>query len=222
MKCFVACTATNPIWFVKTRLQLDQRKPGFKSYSALQCIRDIYQRHGIQGFYKGMTASYYGIAETVIHFVIYEAIKAKLQQRKHRSYDDDTKTYWDFLEFMMAGATSKTFASIIAYPHEVARTRLREEGMKYRSFWQTLGLVLREEGFRALYRGLCTQLVRQIPNTAIMMSSYEATVYLLTRYLSPKDSSFYESEEPEQWEWQGNPTEESPLPTDSASKSGFG
>ena len=105
---------------------------------------------------------------------------------------------------------------------EVPRTRLRQEGVKYRSFWQTLGLVLREEGFRALYRGLCTQLVRQIPNTAVMMSSYEATVYLLTRYLRPKDSNFYESEEPEQWEWQGNPPEESPLPTESGSKPGYG
>lgn len=31
-----------------------------------------------------------------------------------------------------------------------------------------------------LYRGLGTQLVRQIPNTAIMMATYELIVYLLT------------------------------------------
>ena len=62
---------------------------------------------------------------------------------------------------------------------EVARTRLREPGGKYRSFWQTLRLVYREEGRRGLYRGLGTQLVRQIPNTAIMMATYELTVYVL-------------------------------------------
>ena len=61
----------------------------------------------------------------------------------------------------------------------MARTRLREEGNKYRSFFQTLRLVWAEEGYRGLYRGLGTQLVRQIPNTAIMMSTYEAVVYLL-------------------------------------------
>lgn len=53
---------------------------------------------------------------------------------------------------MGAGAVSKTVASCIAYPHEVARTRLREEGNKYRSFWQTLFLVWREEGKAGLYR----------------------------------------------------------------------
>ena len=56
---------------------------------------------------------------------------------------------------------------------------MREPGGKYRSFWQTLRLVNREEGRRGLYRGLGTQLVRQIPNTAIMMATYELTVYML-------------------------------------------
>ena len=67
----------------------------------------------------------------------------------------------------------------LSSPPEVARTRLREEGTKYRRFFQTLCLVWAEEGYRGLYRGLGTQLVRQIPNTAIMMSTYEAVVYLL-------------------------------------------
>ena len=66
---------------------------------------------------------------------------------------------------------------------EVARTRLREEGTRYKSFWQTIRLVYREEGRRGLYRGLVTQLVRQIPNTAIMMSTYELTVYVLTNWV---------------------------------------
>lgn len=178
---FMSCTATNPIWFVKTRLQLDQRMYG--SISALQCIRDIYQRHGLLGFYKGITASYFGISETIIHFVIYEFIKAQLRQRKESSrdsYNPDVKSTRDFVQFMAAGAVSKTCASTLAYPHEVARTRLRQEGDKYRSFFQTLFLVWREEGYQGLYRGLATQLVRQIPNTAIMMATYEAVVYMLS------------------------------------------
>lgn len=100
------------------------------------------------------------------------------------------KTSRDFAEFMLAGAISKTVASCVAYPHEVARTRLREEGSKYNRFWQTLALVWREEGRAGLYRGLATQLVRQIPNTAIMMATYEACVYLLTKQFNSDD--FYD------------------------------
>lgn len=65
---------------------------------------------------------------------------------------------------------------------EVARTRLRQENSRYRGFFQTLSTIFREEGYRGLYRGLGTQLVRQIPNMAIIMTTYETSVYLLTEY----------------------------------------
>lgn len=193
---FVSSTFTNPIWFVKTRMQLDE---SFKGTSAWSCIRSIYQTSGVAGFYKGITASYYGIVETMIHFVVYEFFKEKLAEIQDNgasspssssstttpttsgSTNNNNKTRLNIFHYMAAAAASKSFASLIAYPHEVARTRLREEGHKYRSFFQTIFLVYREEGIRnGLYRGLVTQLLRQIPNTAIMMGTYEVMAHVLT------------------------------------------
>ncbi|MEQ2280331.1 hypothetical protein AMECASPLE_018632, partial [Ameca splendens] len=185
MAGFTAITATNPIWLIKTRLQLDSRNRGERRMNAFECVRRVYQLDGFRGFYRGMSASYAGISETVVHFVIYESIKRKLHESKvHTSMDEEDETSKDasdFVGMMLAAATSKTCATSIAYPHEVIRTRLREEGSKYRSFFQTLLTVPKEEGYRALYRGLTTHLVRQIPNTAIMMCTYEVVVYLLGR-----------------------------------------
>ncbi|XP_010768719.1 solute carrier family 25 member 36-A [Notothenia coriiceps] len=182
---FTAITATNPIWLIKTRLQLETRNKGERRMNAFECVRRVYQMDGLRGFYRGMSASYAGISETVIHFVIYENIKRKLLEYKARSSmdkeEETVKEASDFVAMMFAAATSKTCATSIAYPHEVIRTRLREEGSKYRSFFQTLLLVSREEGYRALYHGLTTHLVRQIPNTAIMMFTYEVVVYMLGR-----------------------------------------
>lgn len=87
------------------------------SLTVRQCIKQSYATHGLTGFYKGITASYYGVSETVIHFVIYEAIKAKLRDMKGQTIDDEDRSLLDFLEFMGAGATSKTIATCIAYPH---------------------------------------------------------------------------------------------------------
>uniref|UniRef100_A0A3B3CPK7 Solute carrier family 25 member 36a n=1 Tax=Oryzias melastigma TaxID=30732 RepID=A0A3B3CPK7_ORYME len=182
MAGFTAITATNPIWLIKTRLQLDARNRGERRMSAFECVRRVYKADGLRGFYRGMSASYAGISETVIHFVIYENIKRRLLEAKAPNMEeeeDSSKDASDFIGMMLAAATSKTCATSIAYPHEVIRTRLREEGTKYRSFFQTLKTVPKEEGFRALYRGLTTHLVRQIPNTAIMMCTYELVVYLL-------------------------------------------
>ncbi|CAM9750136.1 solute carrier family 25 member 36-A-like [Lethenteron reissneri] len=189
---FSAITATNPIWLVKTRMQLNARQRGDRAMSALQCVRYVYEREGPRGFYRGMSASYAGISETIIHFVIYESLKREVLRRRARPLgsgdggselqdgaSSSEKDAFDFIGMMCAAATSKTCASCIAYPHEVIRTRLREEGSRYRTLPQTVCLIVREEGYRALYRGLTTQMLRQIPNTAIMMATYELVVYLL-------------------------------------------
>ncbi len=47
---------------------------------------------------------------------------------------------------------------------------------------QTLKLVIKEEGFKNLYKGLGTHLIRQIPNNLIVMTTYE----LITDYLGKK------------------------------------
>jgi solute carrier family 25 protein 33/36 len=59
---------------------------------------------------------------------------------------------------------------------EVARTRLRQAGNKYTGFLQTVKLLVSEEGFSALYKGMATHLIKQIPNTIIIMTTYELIV----------------------------------------------
>lgn len=89
--------------------------------NAFECMRRVYQMDGLRGFYRGMSASYAGISETVIHFVIYESIKRKLLEYKaHASMDEEdesVKDASDFVGMMLAAATSKTCATSIAYPH---------------------------------------------------------------------------------------------------------
>ncbi|XP_025221352.1 solute carrier family 25 member 33 isoform X2 [Theropithecus gelada] len=177
---FITNSLMNPIWMVKTRMQLEQKVRGSKQMNTLQCARYVYQTEGIRGFYRGLTASYAGISETIICFAIYESLKKYLKEAPLASSANGTeKNPTSFFGLMAAAALSKGCASCIAYPHEVIRTRLREEGTKYKSFVQTARLVFREEGYLAFYRGLFAQLIRQIPNTAIVLSTYELIVYLL-------------------------------------------
>src|SRR5690606_16827943 len=56
-------TATNPIWMVKTRLQLDKnvaaRSGGAKARqyrNSVDCVRQILRDEGVRGLYKGMSA----------------------------------------------------------------------------------------------------------------------------------------------------------------------
>ncbi|XP_041953189.1 solute carrier family 25 member 33 isoform X2 [Alosa alosa] len=177
---FITNTLMNPLWMVKTRMQLEKKAKGERKMNALQCARYVYHTEGVRGFYRGLTASYAGISETMICFLIYESLKKHMaEQRMTVAKTEANKGVSDFLGLMAAAAFAKGCASCIAYPHEVIRTRLREEGSKYRYFFQTARLVAVEEGYAAFYRGLIPQLIRQIPNTAITLSTYELIVYLL-------------------------------------------
>ena len=97
------------------------RNRGEKRMGAFECVRKVYQTDGLRGFYRGMSASYAGISETVIHFVIYESIKQKLLEYKIASTmeneEESVKEASDFVGMMLAAATSKTCATSIAYPH---------------------------------------------------------------------------------------------------------
>ncbi|KAL3994202.1 Mitochondrial carrier family protein [Acanthocheilonema viteae] len=213
---FVAATVINPVWLVKTRLQLHKGP-----LSVTECIRRVWRTDGFKGFYRGVTASYVGISETVIQFVLYEEMRALLLKWKSSSRErnmdgfkcltdsetntknldeklrlkqdekqlsavkkmslteNDNREMIDFFHFMLAGGTAKFFACSLAYPHEVVRTRMREENAITKGFLSTLKFILRGEGFWALYRGLTVQLLRTVPNTAITMGTYELTVHVL-------------------------------------------
>uniref|UniRef100_A0A8C3URY4 Solute carrier family 25 member 33 n=1 Tax=Catharus ustulatus TaxID=91951 RepID=A0A8C3URY4_CATUS len=166
-------------------LSFSSRVKGEMASNALQCAMHVYRTEGLRGFYRGVTASYAGVSETIIHFVIYEALKKELRNSQHSHSPSLTlpPNNSDFLALMGAAAISKTCATCIAYPHEVVRTRLREEGSRYRSFTQTLQLVVHEEGPLALYRGLLAHLIRQFPNAAIMMVTYELIIHLASSTL---------------------------------------
>jgi len=182
----ITSTCTNPIWVVKTRLQLAQdhgvaaaaSSSSTKSVAngSLSMIRNIFRQEGFRGFYKGMSASYLGVTEGAIQWTLYERMK------KITGSANGQGGAWAWAGMIFSAGTAKCAASLITYPHEVLRTRLRQPlvngKMKYTGLVQTFRLVLAEEGSRAFYGGLSAHLMRVIPNAAVMYSVYEAALRL--------------------------------------------
>ncbi|TBU24144.1 mitochondrial carrier [Dichomitus squalens] len=172
-------TATNPIWVVKTRLQLDAHKPeiaGGNSFfgGSVAMVKKILREEGVRGFYKGLSASYLGVTEGTIQWVLYERLK------KLTAGTQGKGGALEWFGMIGSAGTAKCVASLITYPHEVLRTRLRQplvDGkVKYTGLWQTLRLVIAEEGVGSLYGGLSAHLMRVIPNAAVMFCIYEAAL----------------------------------------------
>lgn len=120
-------TATNPIWVVKTRLQLDASNPkragviDRRYKNSIDCARQIVRQEGIRGLYKGLSASYLGTAETMLHLVLYEQLKMVLDKAIGQSENPNVR--WSELRNWIstsgAAGSAKLVATLLTYPHEV-------------------------------------------------------------------------------------------------------
>lgn len=188
----VTSTVTNPIWLVKTRMQLDRdlNGTGATYKNSFECVKQVVRDEGIKGLYRGMSASYLGVVESTIQWTSYEYFKSIIARRaaKRRAGGEPENTTlenaFEWAGKLGAAATAKLFAAGLAYPHEVIRTRLRqppENGKsKYTGLVQCFKLILRQEGVGALYGGLTAHLMRVVPNAAILFGTYELVMNLLT------------------------------------------
>lgn len=151
----------------------------FKNYQ--EVARAIWREEGPSGFFKGLTASYVGCFEGAIQWIVYEKLKSLLSnlpdaeplplvatntaegianKRKSNSGSNKSTTLESARktrtpspgEFFLAAALSKGVAVLATYPHEVVRTRLREQAtsgvFKYKGFMGALTTIAREEGRR--------------------------------------------------------------------------
>ncbi|KAI8055225.1 mitochondrial carrier domain-containing protein [Syncephalis plumigaleata] len=178
------CTATitNPIWLVKTRMQLQASNTNIaaRQYkNSFDCVVQVVRNEGVRGLYRGLSASYLGVTEGALQWVIYERCKQFVRERHAHEVGVNAATttgqneHW--LEMLGAAAIAKLCAALVTYPHEVARTRLREVSQrKYNGLFSTFATIWREEGFTALYGGLPAHLLRVVPNAVIMFFCYEA------------------------------------------------
>lgn len=120
-------TVTNPIWVVKTRMQLSAsqtrtaassmlenktRQTGFLGESIL-VIKKIAREEGVRGFYKGLSASYLGVTETAIQWTLYERLKKLTRKTEGKG------EVAEWLGMLGSAGTAKCFATLITYPHEV-------------------------------------------------------------------------------------------------------
>ncbi|KAH6601746.1 hypothetical protein BASA61_001773 [Batrachochytrium salamandrivorans] len=187
---------TNPIWLIKTRMQLQSEDPKLhiaqKYKNSFHCAYMVAKDEGIRGLYRGLSASFLGLAESTFQFVMYERFKQIALERKKEdallrglSADDITL---DWTATFAVAAAAKLIAAVTTYPHEVIRTRMRQtpiDGVtKYSGLIRTARLIFKEEGIAALYGGMTAHLMRVVPNAAILFFCYETIIKLATPLLS--------------------------------------
>lgn len=165
--------------------------------NTLDAARKMYRHEGLRAFYSGLAPALLGLTHVGVQFPVYEYLKGvftggvALGRQGH-----DGKT--NLAGILAASCLSKICASSATYPHEVLRTRLQTQRIladkpgqpasaaaaataaakpfpRYRGILHSAATIYREEGWRAFYSGMGTNMVRAVPSSAMTLLTYERT-----------------------------------------------
>lgn len=154
-------TLTNPLWVVKSvqaaSLNIDGHHPTFS-----RCMKQVYRKHGLYGFQKGLLFGYLNSVNGIITFTLYDVFKDY--------FNVDTS-----VGYASCSSISKTLAYFISYPLLVIRTRQQIQQINIKIAFAEIY----REPFRHLYFGLTPTLVQMVPKTALLLVLYENVLKLL-------------------------------------------
>ncbi|GMH14888.1 hypothetical protein Nepgr_016729 [Nepenthes gracilis] len=182
----LVCLCTNPVWLVKTRLQLQTPLHQTRPYSSLyDALRTIVKEEGWTALYKGIMPSLFLVSHGAIQFTVYEELrKATVFFKSGRNRNDDADDVLTSLDYAFLGATSKVAAILFTYPFQVIRARLQQRpnsvGIpRYADSWHVLKETARFEGIRGFYKGITANLLKNVPASSITFIVYENVLKML-------------------------------------------
>ncbi|KAF9181721.1 hypothetical protein BGZ51_001184 [Haplosporangium sp. Z 767] len=172
----VAATVISPLELFRTRMQsvhTDTKGNSGLFRGVSQGIVAMVRSEGVLSLWRGLAPTLWrDVPFSAIYWMGYENIKKRLvvwdSQRANPVLNE-------FEIAFSSGALSGMTAAILTTPFDVAKTRRQVDLMQphHTRMASLMKAIVREEGFRGLWRGLTARVAKVAPSCAIMISSYE-------------------------------------------------
>eukprot|EP00026_Physarum_polycephalum_P013263 Phypoly_transcript_13644.p1 GENE.Phypoly_transcript_13644~~Phypoly_transcript_13644.p1 ORF type:complete len:312 (+),score=27.77 Phypoly_transcript_13644:100-1035(+) len=186
----VQVVCTNPIWLIKTRMQLQQNSALYKNarstpiYSNfLDGLRRVVKEEGFRGLYRGMGPGLVLTTHGGIQFAVIEEIK-KLQHLYHNSESPLSSK-----EIFFASSVGKVIATFITHPILVVRVRLQDEHnyhpqgkpvTTYANILDSFRKIWTHEGIKGYWKGLLPNLLKAVPVSATAITVADSVFRVLS------------------------------------------
>ncbi|KAG4401725.1 hypothetical protein GLYMA_02G052400v4 [Glycine max] len=114
---------TNPVWLVKTRLQLQTPLHQTRPYSGVyDAFRTIMREEGFSALYRGIVPGLFLVSHGAIQFTAYEELRKVIVDFKSKGSTVDNQNpdkLLNSVDYAVLGATSKLAAVLLTYPFQV-------------------------------------------------------------------------------------------------------
>ncbi|XP_058766839.1 folate transporter 1, chloroplastic-like isoform X2 [Vicia villosa] len=184
----LVCFCTNPVWLVKTRLQLQTPLHQTRPYSGLyDAFRTIMREEGFSALYRGIVPGLFLVSHGAIQFTAYEELRKTIvdfKSKRSEIQNQNPDQLLNSVDYAVLGATSKVAAILLTYPFQVIRSRLQQrpggDGIpRYMDSWHVVKETARFESVRGFYKGITPNLLKNVPASSITFIVYENALKLL-------------------------------------------
>ncbi|KAL3771692.1 hypothetical protein ACHAW5_000953 [Stephanodiscus triporus] len=189
-----AVVVVTPAEVCKIRMQSQYHSMMDPSQRAHAKYKNVVQTAMLVVKEEGLGALYKGVVPTMlrqgcnqaVNFTAYNWSKRKLLEwRRGRDPDVVQLEHWQTL---VLGGLSGGMGPLVNNPLDVVKTRMQKQVVhpgrepKYNGLLRSCVLIAREEGTRALWKGITPRLMRIMPGQAITFMTYEAVTVRIERY----------------------------------------
>ena len=196
--------ATNPLWLIKLRMQLQMKKASEQLHSAqkpynglFDAARTIVKEEGFLGLYKGTGPALLLTSHGGVQFVVYEALRKHFHYTRAQRPPDGAKSspILERLEksigYLSMGAVAKIVASTTTYPLQVVKARMqqRSEFVDFTAdgdvrvvkrdvvgIIETSRRIWQKEGILGFFKGCIPNAIRVAPSAAVTFVVYESAM----------------------------------------------
>ncbi|KAI8145658.1 mitochondrial carrier domain-containing protein [Fennellomyces sp. T-0311] len=169
---------SGPVEHIRTRLQV-QTGTGYSG--PIDCIRQIYRSHGIQGIYKGqgitMAREFQGYGA---YFFAYEWLVRRSMEKSGLQSRAELPSY----EVCMYGAGAGYAMWLTIYPMDAVKSKLQTDGFgaarKYASVMDCIRKTMAAEGVAGFFRGVGPCLLRAAPCNAATFMGFELAMRVIS------------------------------------------
>ncbi|GET91446.1 mitochondrial carrier protein, putative [Leishmania tarentolae] len=167
--------ACNPIWLLKTRMQLEEASAqtaavprNFRTFRG--GLLYTVQTTGVRSLWRGVSAQMMLAVPNAFNLPLYDTIKTAIMRVRDRELS--------VLDVCVCSTVTKVILALICQPVLVIKTRLqdcraRTGEVQYWSFLQSTKIMWQRGGLASFYRGTVPSLCQTVPRSVLMFVLYE-------------------------------------------------
>ncbi|CAI7779113.1 unnamed protein product [Closterium sp. NIES-54] len=151
---------TYPLDVLRLRMALDVTN-GSIAQVAMAMVRE----EGARSLYKGLGPALVSIAPYIaLNFCAYDMIKRRVPEQYQGTPQAN----------LVTALAATTLATVSCYPIDTVRRQMQMKGSPFNSMIEAFPGIVRRDGWLGLYRGFIANTVKNLPNSSVRLTTYDA------------------------------------------------